>query len=82
MLVSSTAPVPLTLADERVRSQKWQKRPPIGRLLNHIVGGGKQRRRHVETKRPRLITRFVSLTIWLAGAVCPESGPWGRFACV
>ena len=38
MLVSSTAPVPLTLADERVRSQKWQKRPPIGRLLNHIVG--------------------------------------------
>jgi hypothetical protein len=81
VLVSSTAPVPLTLADERVRSQKWQS-DHQSVAYSITSWGGKQRRRHVETKRPRLITRFVSLTIWLASAVCPESGPWGRFACV
>jgi hypothetical protein len=53
-----------------------------GFSLDNLVGAGKQRRRHVETKRPRLITRFVSLTIWLSSVVCRESGPRGRFACV
>jgi hypothetical protein len=34
-----------------------------GFSLDNLVGAGKQRHRHVETNRPRLITRFE---IWIS----------------
>ena len=53
--------------------------------LNSITSPARAEPRRA-TSAPIALTdyqiEFVSLTIRLSSAVCRESGPWGRFACV